>query len=1411
MFQRNDKKLIIKNNNINKKIIILFFIILLIIIAIFLGFNSRLMGNSVTDYYCEDESYTVEGNSCVKIIEKKYGLLGDINLDSKITIEDYQLLDKYVDSVFFEEDNTVSLNDLQMKVADIDGDGEVYENDKSILNAYLDGNINTFGVYYENIGNEKICENDYQLKGNSCIKKDVVSAKTRTNKTISVIYDANGGVEKMDKDYANYNEKYLVKDNKFQKNGYVFDGWILSKKDGNTKKYMCYKDNKKKDFDFLDISKCSENNYVMYKNNQELVIDEKNYGDEITFIAHWAKNKKINNDISLQIFDDIFDENNNGSDNEKMLNENVKSVNIGAQFTVTSVNKYYYKWNTYRFDLIDNDSSCLQLDNNLIEKKLDLTLGTRKGSFRIYSDSECKNIVSFIDTATYTNNKVGVPVEISSIKLERILTKQALSNTFTGNGLYIYDEKGIYDSYPYSAKANVVYNYKKYNKTGNYYYKLKKHMCNKEIEEPCQNLSNLSTTSFTFGDECSKAELNDSQAYYQFSVELYDDSSCDSQHFIGTKSSKKYTIEQDTLKFFENYENNKKNTKVVTYYEDDTYENSFKSLAVIDDSYKFKKNIFTKEGYNFLGWMIKNQNYVCYKDNNKNDYAILDSDTCDKFGYVVFNENDEILYDSKIFDSIDSFIAKWEKIVKLNNNIVLYVSDNSKKYSSDKTNNEYIKTNIGKVYFDFRFDIKDGKTYYYKWFTYKNGTQSYESECHNITKKSFNTSLDLKIGIRQGSLIIYSDSSCSKQITKYDTNSYYNSKYVSDLDLNKLKQDIEYYYENKQLSNNKVKVGTEITIEKNSDAKDGYIFNGWNLEASDSSNNKKYLCYKDSNKKKYSLMNENDCLKNGYVLFKPGEKLRLEADIYDPGMKYKFYSNWKSNKKINNDITISYDEWMPELIKYNDIRHAYINTSFDIKNNAKYYYKWITYRYGTLNAESECTVLKKSNKTFSLDLALGKRSGEIVVYSDEKCKKKISSFKTREYHNSTYDGRPIELVSADLVKASTRNILTKKIDNITKIDQSIRNYPYDTTLTYKIKLKRYDKNSEFSYNWITYKYSKVYSSSKEVAKVWYSDKKLSNSTDIILELSMNISDGFNLYDLNHIMNENDEKSWSSELEINHKKYYTTPKYTLNKFYVDYKSENNKTIREKYIYNYNNYVDNEYYHSTKSFRGNWKKDYDFVGYKVNNSEGKYACYKNSDKTSQGFTSNQDCNKYGYVLYQINDKLYRTTSKNKEVLTFTPVWKNNPIAIQIDKKTETNYNKGSVVKFNISFTINDLNHDYYYGWHYAKINAQQLGSKYSNSEFIKKIDPYNNIRNDDYYKNYLNGIPFNAPILSLAGWEPKDKLCRKITWTTKFNPQLTVDKDYNIGLIGVYLDSKCTKPIQSIKNVHKLTSLLRCKNC
>ena len=75
----------------------------------------------------------------------------------------------------------------------------------------------------------------------------------------------------------------------------------------------------------------------------------------------------------------------------------------------------------------------------------------------------------------------------------------------------------------------------------------------------------------------------------------------------------------------------------------------------------------------------------------------------------------------------------------------------------------------------------------------------------------------------------------------------------------------------------------------------------------------------------------------------------------------------------------------------------------------------------------------------------------------------------------------------------------------------------------------------------------------------------------------------------------------------------------------------------------------------------KKDSNFNGWKIyNETRKKWACYKNANKTDQGYTTESDCNNYGYVIYN-DETIVSETAQVGEYITMYADWSSNYFTI------------------------------------------------------------------------------------------------------------------------------------------------------
>lgn len=163
----------------NNKII---FIIVISGIVLFIAFMvyeliarstgmKSLMGNSITTsfYYCEDTSYTLNNNKCVKSDTTASNLLGDVNLDGVVNNTDLELLNKYLAK-------TADLTEIQLTAADVNSDGIISVGDAENIRLYVTGH-NSGSEYLSKIGTGVVCPKDYVAKDSTCIKETIIDAK----------------------------------------------------------------------------------------------------------------------------------------------------------------------------------------------------------------------------------------------------------------------------------------------------------------------------------------------------------------------------------------------------------------------------------------------------------------------------------------------------------------------------------------------------------------------------------------------------------------------------------------------------------------------------------------------------------------------------------------------------------------------------------------------------------------------------------------------------------------------------------------------------------------------------------------------------------------------------------------------------------------------------------------------------------------------------------------------------------------------------------------------------------------------------------------------------------------------------------------------------------------------------------
>lgn len=169
---------------------IVLFIVLLIYELLAHNFNLKsIMGNSVIEgfYYCEDASYTLDLDECVKVNTTSASVLGDVDGDGKVDGNDSDALKKYLAK-------TITLTDEQLVAADVNNDGIVSVGDSENIRLYLNGHVSS-GNFLSKIGNVSVCSKNYELKGNFCVEEIRVKAKQAKYKKGDISLDGNVDIQ----------------------------------------------------------------------------------------------------------------------------------------------------------------------------------------------------------------------------------------------------------------------------------------------------------------------------------------------------------------------------------------------------------------------------------------------------------------------------------------------------------------------------------------------------------------------------------------------------------------------------------------------------------------------------------------------------------------------------------------------------------------------------------------------------------------------------------------------------------------------------------------------------------------------------------------------------------------------------------------------------------------------------------------------------------------------------------------------------------------------------------------------------------------------------------------------------------------------------------------------------------------
>lgn len=293
-------------------------VLVLVILLIINGFDFKsIMGNSVVEtfYYCDDSTYTLEGNKCIKSDVSSALILGDVNLDGVVSDADLILLNSYLAK-------TSELNENQLIASDVNSDGIISVGDSENIRLFVNGHT-TGSEYLVKIGSSYVCSKNYQLKENVCVSDISIDAKSASYKRGDVTLDGNIDLQDIEL-LSNYlNKKTNFSMVQLQVADYNVNGTIEINDLNDLKDFLNNKDNSSNpslgdvnsdkivnDTDVIIIKKYIEGKYKLnsdqIKNadiNSDGVVDSFDVTELVDKVSSFYQNGDINLDGKVDIDD----------------------------------------------------------------------------------------------------------------------------------------------------------------------------------------------------------------------------------------------------------------------------------------------------------------------------------------------------------------------------------------------------------------------------------------------------------------------------------------------------------------------------------------------------------------------------------------------------------------------------------------------------------------------------------------------------------------------------------------------------------------------------------------------------------------------------------------------------------------------------------------------------------------------------------------------------------------------------------------------------------------------------------------------------------------------------------------------------------------------------------------------------
>ena len=266
-------------------------VLVLVILLIINGFDFKsIMENSVVEtfYYCDDSTYTLEGNKCIKSDVSSALILGDVNLDGVVSDADLILLNSYLAK-------TSELNENQLIASDVNSDGIISVGDSENIRLFVNGHT-TGSEYLVKIGSSYVCPKNYQLKENVCVSDISIDAKSASYKRGDVNLDGNIDLQDIEL-LSNYlNKKTNFSMVQLQVADYNVNGTIEINDLNDLNDFLNNKDNSSN-------PSLGDVNSDKIVNDTDVIIIKKYIEGKYKFNSDQIKNADINSDGVVDAFD----------------------------------------------------------------------------------------------------------------------------------------------------------------------------------------------------------------------------------------------------------------------------------------------------------------------------------------------------------------------------------------------------------------------------------------------------------------------------------------------------------------------------------------------------------------------------------------------------------------------------------------------------------------------------------------------------------------------------------------------------------------------------------------------------------------------------------------------------------------------------------------------------------------------------------------------------------------------------------------------------------------------------------------------------------------------------------------------------------------------------------------------------